>query len=84
MIKQIIERYRQATPEPFKSIKKVGLALIAGGGVLLSPIVAPLAIPVLATIGSYLIVSGTFTVAVASAVTGNEKTTEAETKEQIK
>ena len=62
----IIDRLKSKTPKFYRTLRNVGLALVAAGGVLVA---APVAIPaVLVTIGGYLIVAGSVATAVAQTV----------------
>jgi hypothetical protein len=56
---KVIDRFKSPTPKFFKTLRNIGLVLVAAGGVLVA---APVAIPVaLVTAGGYLIVAGSAT-----------------------
>ena len=65
------ERIMAKTPKFYRTIRKIGLGLVAAGGVLVS---APVAIPGgLVVLGGYLIVAGTVATAVAQTTVESEK-----------
>jgi hypothetical protein len=65
------ERIMAKTPKFYRTIRKIGLGLVAAGGVLVS---APVAIPAgLVVLGGYLIVAGTVATAVAQTTVESEK-----------
>ena len=73
---KLIDRLKAPTPKFFRVLRNVGLGLAAAGGILVA---SPIAIPaIVATIGGYLIVSGSVATAVSQAVT----TTEGEKQEK--
>lgn len=62
----LLDRYKKPTPSFFKTLRNIGLALVAGGGAILA---APIAIPAtLVTIATYATVAGTVVTAVSQAV----------------
>jgi len=62
----IIDRLKSKTPKFYRTLRNVGLALVAAGGVLVA---APVAIPaIFVTVGGYLIVAGSVATAVAQTV----------------
>jgi hypothetical protein len=65
------ERIMAKTPKFYQTVRKIGLGLVAAGGVLVS---APVAIPSgLIVLGGYLIVAGTVATAVAQTTVESEK-----------
>jgi hypothetical protein len=65
------ERIMAKTPKFYQTVRKIGLGLVAAGGVLVS---APVAIPAgLVVLGGYLIVAGTVATAVAQTTVESEK-----------
>jgi hypothetical protein len=67
---KVIDRFKSPTPKFFKTLRNIGLVLVAAGGVLVA---APVAIPVaLVTAGGYLIVAGSVATAISQAVTKTE------------
>ena len=65
------ERIMAKTPKFYRTIRKIGLGLVAAGGVLVS---APVAIPAgLVVLGGYLIVAVTVATAVAQTTVESEK-----------
>lgn len=67
---KIIDRLKAPTPKFYKTLRNVGLALVAAGGVLVA---SPIAIPVIVTtIGGYLIVGGSVLTAVSQTVVTDE------------
>ena len=63
---KLIDRYKKPTPKFFKTLRNIGLALVAGGGAILA---APITIPAtLVTIATYATVAGTVVTAVSQAV----------------
>ncbi|SEM07731.1 hypothetical protein SAMN05216436_101339 [bacterium A37T11] len=74
MKKEIVRRVSAPTPQFFKSIRKIGIALGAVGGALLT---APIALPALITsIAGYLVAAGLVASAVSTAAVDQEKETE--------
>ena len=68
---KIIDRIKAPTPKFHKRLRNIGLGLIAAGGAILaSPVVLPIAVGSLA---SYLIVAGSVATAVAQSVTADRK-----------
>lgn len=68
---KIIDRFKAPTPKFYRVLRNIGLGLIAAGGAIIaSPVVLPVAI---ASLGSYLIVAGSVATAVAQSVTADRK-----------
>jgi hypothetical protein len=62
----IIDRLKSKTPKFYRTLRNVGLGLVAAGGVLVA---APVAIPaIFVTVGGYLIVAGSVATALAQTV----------------
>lgn len=62
----LVQRWKAPTPKFFKTLRNIGLALAAAGGVLLA---APVALPAaVVTVGGYLVVAGGVATAVSQAV----------------
>lgn len=67
----IVKRVKTPTPNFFKVLRNVGLALAAVGGTILA---TPIALPVaLTSIGGYLVVAGGVVSAVSQLTTTTEK-----------
>jgi len=66
----VIQRMQAPTPRFFRTLRTIGLALAAAGGVLLA---APIAIPAgLVAFGGYLTLAGTVMTAVSQTAVTNE------------
>ena len=62
----ILERYKQPTPNFFKTLRNIGIALAAVGGAVIA---APISFPaIVVTVATYLTVAGTVATAVSQAV----------------
>jgi hypothetical protein len=71
LVKTLAERCKADTPPFFKKLRLAGLALAAAGGALVaSPIVLPVAV---VTAGSYLIVAGTVATAISQVAVKREE-----------
>ncbi len=74
MKKEIVRRVTAPTPQFFKTIRKIGIALGAMGGALLA---APVALPVLVTsIAGYMVAAGLVASAVSSTAVDQAQKTE--------
>ena len=63
---KIIERYKKPTPNFFRVLRNIGIALATAGGAIIA---APVSIPAtLVTIATYMTVAGTVATAVSQAV----------------
>jgi hypothetical protein len=68
---KIVDRFKSPTPKFHRTLRNIGLGLVAAGGAIVaSPIALPIA---LASLGSYLIVAGSVATAVAQSVTADRK-----------
>lgn len=73
---RIQQRLKQTTPQFFKKIRNIGLALAAAGTALLT---APVALPAaLISVAGYLVVAGSVAAAVSQATTQGEEKREAD------
>lgn len=62
----LVKRYKKPTPKFFRTLRNIGIALAAAGGVILT---APISFPAtLITIASYMTVAGSVATAVSQAV----------------
>lgn len=62
----LAERYKKPTPNFFRKLRNIGIALAATGGAIIA---APISMPaILITIATYLTVAGTVATAVSQAV----------------
>lgn len=67
----IIERYKQPTPNFFKTLRNIGIALAAVGGAIMA---APISLPaIVVTVATYLTVAGTVATAVSQAVVQSDE-----------
>ncbi|MEZ4801722.1 MAG: hypothetical protein R2797_03040 [Gelidibacter sp.] len=70
----IIERYKQPTPNFFKTLRNIGIALAAIGGAIMA---APISLPaIVVTVATYLTVAGTVATAVSQAVVQSDESEE--------
>ncbi|NCP60034.1 MAG: hypothetical protein GW839_07010 [Flavobacteriales bacterium] len=70
----IVERYKQPTPNFFKTLRNIGIALAAVGGAIIA---APISLPaIVVTVATYLTVAGTVATAVSQAVVKNDDAAE--------
>ncbi len=74
------ERYKRKTPNFFRKLRNIGIALAAAGGVIIA---APISLPaIVVAIATYLTVAGTVATAVSQAVVSdNENDLESETND---
>jgi len=64
------ERYKRKTPNFFRKLRNIGIALAAAGGVIIA---APISLPaIVISIATYLTVAGTVATAVSQAVVSDE------------
>ncbi|MAM28751.1 MAG: hypothetical protein CMC13_06980 [Flavobacteriaceae bacterium] len=76
----VIDRYKKPTPKFFKTLRNIGMALVAGGGAILA---APISIPAtLVSIATYATVAGTVVTAVSQAVVADDTKTVATPKKK--
>jgi ABC-type xylose transport system permease subunit len=62
----VLQRLGSPTPKFFRTLRNIGLALAAAGGVIIA---SPIALPaVVVTVGGYLVVAGTVATAVSQSV----------------
>ena len=67
----IVERYKQPTPNFFKTLRNIGIALAAVGGAIMA---APISLPaIVVTVATYLTVAGTVATAVSQAVVQSDE-----------
>lgn len=70
----IVERYKKPTPNFFKTLRNIGIALATAGGAIIA---APISMPaIVVTIVTYMTVAGTVTTAVSQAVVTDDENTE--------
>lgn len=68
---KIIERYKKPTPNFFRVLRNIGIALATAGGAIIA---APITIPAtIVTIATYMTVAGTVAIAVSQAVVSDNK-----------
>ncbi|WP_298366043.1 hypothetical protein [uncultured Lutibacter sp.] len=69
---KLTQRYKKKTPNFFRKLRNIGIALATAGGVIIA---APIAMPaIVVTIATYLTVAGTVATAVSQAVVSDTKT----------
>ncbi|WP_457617552.1 hypothetical protein [Lutibacter sp.] len=67
---KLTERYTKKTPKFFRTLRNIGIALAAAGGVIIA---APISLPtIVVTIATYMTVAGTVATAVSQAVVADE------------
>lgn len=63
---KLTERYKKPTPKFFRTLRNIGIAIAAAGGVLLT---APISLPsIVISVAGYLTVAGTVAITVSQAV----------------
>ncbi len=67
---KLTERYTKKTPKFFRTLRNIGIALAAAGGVIIA---APISLPtIVITVATYMTVAGTVATAVSQAVVADE------------
>ncbi|AMC11903.1 hypothetical protein Lupro_11785 [Lutibacter profundi] len=67
---KLTERYTKKTPKFFRTLRNIGIALAAAGGVIIA---APISLPtIIITVATYMTVAGTVATAVSQAVVADE------------
>ncbi len=67
---KLTERYTKKTPKFFRTLRNIGIALAAAGGVIIA---APISLPtIVVTVATYMTVAGTVATAVSQAVVADE------------
>lgn len=69
---KLSERYKKPTPKFFKTLRNIGITLVAVGGAIIA---APVSLPaIVVTVAGYLTVAGTVATAVSQAVVNDDET----------
>ena len=77
----IVQRYQKPTPNFFRMLRNIGIALAtAGGAIIAAPVTLPATI---VTIATYLTVAGTVATAVSQAVVSDGKEENQPKKEEV-
>ena len=67
----LLERYQKPTPKFFKTLRNIGIALAAAGGVIIA---SPISMPaILISIATYMTIAGSVATAVSQAVVEVDK-----------
>lgn len=68
---KLTERYTKKTPKFFRTLRNIGIALAAAGGIIIT---APISLPtIVVTVATYMTVAGTIATAVSQAVVTDDK-----------
>ena len=68
---KLTERYTKKTPKFFRTLRNIGIALAAAGGIIIT---APISLPtIVVTVATYMTVAETIATAVSQAVVTDDK-----------